>query len=195
MEIVHSEMVSALVKDGEAIRSSLSAEDCHILHMAVGISGEVAELQEAVVKAKSDSSLSYIKFDRVNLVEELGDIEFYIEGLCQGLGIENPSSDTVTAEDAATAPPFVTLIYSLKVGADAGAILDYVKKAVVYRKQLELDELTKSIADLCNSLDIFRAIVNVSRDEALADNIEKLGKRYEGFKYSNQAAIDRADKA
>ena len=81
--IKHNEMVKALAKDGDVIQQELKASDCHNLHMCLGISGEVGELIDAVKK-----SIFYRKpLDRVNAVEELGDIEFYLEGLRQGLGI------------------------------------------------------------------------------------------------------------
>lgn len=81
--IKHNEMVKLLAKDGEIIKQELTENDCHNLHMCLGISGEVGELIDAVKK-----SIFYRKpLDRVNAVEELGDIEFYLEGLRQGLGI------------------------------------------------------------------------------------------------------------
>ena len=81
--ITHSEMVKVLAKDGDVIQAELKPSDCHNLHMCMGISGEVGELIDAVKK-----SIFYRKpLDRVNAVEELGDIEFYLEGLRQGLGI------------------------------------------------------------------------------------------------------------
>lgn len=77
------EMVAALVKPGEEIKSSLSPSDCHNLHMLLGLCGEVGELTDAVKK-----SIIYGKqLDRNNVVEEIGDIFFYLEGLMQSLGI------------------------------------------------------------------------------------------------------------
>ena len=76
-------MVTALAKPGEAIRNAITAEACHLLHMAVGISGESGELLDAIKKV-----VIYGKpIDRKNVVEELGDLEFYMEGLRQGLNI------------------------------------------------------------------------------------------------------------
>jgi len=115
--ILHHEMVRTLIKSGEVIQSELTAEDCNLLHMAVGISGESGELLDAIKK-----SVIYRKpLDMANMIEELGDLEFYMEGVRQAIG--------------------------------------------------------------------------VTRQECLDANIEKLGKRYEGMKYSNQAAQSRADKA
>ena len=81
--IDHSKMVAYLAKPGEAILESLDPVKCHTLHMAVGISGEAGELLDAIKK--------YVVYgkelDRENVIEELGDLEFYMEGLRQGLGI------------------------------------------------------------------------------------------------------------
>ena len=49
----------------------------NILHMAVGISGEAGELLDAVKKA-----WAYGKpLDTENVIEELGDLLFYIQGM------------------------------------------------------------------------------------------------------------------
>lgn len=112
----HAEMVRVLAKSGEQIAKELTPADAHLLHMAVGVSGEAGELLDAVKKG----AIYRKPYDRVNLIEELGDLEFYLEGLRQGLG--------------------------------------------------------------------------VTREETLAANIAKLGKRYAGFTYSDRAAQQRADK-
>jgi len=79
----HSDMVRRLAKDGAVIAQQMTGYDAHLLHMAVGISGEAGELLDAIKKA-----VIYQKpLDRVNVVEELGDLEFYMEGLRQGLNI------------------------------------------------------------------------------------------------------------
>lgn len=115
--IKHDEMVKALVKDGATIAREIDANDAHLMHMAIGVSGEAGELLDAIKKR-----VIYRKeLDRENVMEELGDIEFYLEGLRQGLGI--------------------------------------------------------------------------TREQCLVANILKLGKRYVGLKYSDQAAQERKDKA
>lgn len=55
-----------------------------ILHAAVGISTEAGELLDAAKKAAfHDHNL-----DRANIVEELGDLLFYIQGLANVLDLE-----------------------------------------------------------------------------------------------------------
>lgn len=83
MNVTHPELVAALTKPGADIVATLTAEDAHSLHMAVGIAGEAGELLDAIKKA----AIYRKPIDRDNVVEELGDLEFYMEGLRQGLGI------------------------------------------------------------------------------------------------------------
>lgn len=87
----HEELVADLVKPGQAIIDSLSPLGAHILHMAVGVSGEAGELLDAVKKATVYNK----PIDLVNVIEELGDLEFYMEGLRSALGISR--EDCLTA--------------------------------------------------------------------------------------------------
>jgi len=116
-KFTHPELVTALAKPGADIVASLTAEDAHALHMAVGISGEAGELLDAVKKA----TIYRKPIDRENVIEEMGDLEFYMEGLRQGL--------------------------------------------------------------------------DITREEVLAHNIAKLSKRYSSGSYSDKHAQERADKA
>ena len=80
-------MVEALCKPGHDIIMELTADKAHALHMAVGISGESGELLDCIKK----HTMYNRPIDRENLVEnlveELGDIEFYLEGLRQVFGV------------------------------------------------------------------------------------------------------------
>ena len=109
-------MVQTLAKDGGKIIEDLTPESAHLLHMAVGVSGEAGELLDAVKK----NAIYRKVLDVGNVIEELGDLEFYMEGLRSALGI--------------------------------------------------------------------------TRDQCLVANVKKLSKRYEGLKYTNNAAIERRDK-
>ena len=79
----HEQLVKNLVKPGSDIHEELSGLDCHRIHMVMGICGEAGELLDAIKK-----NTIYKKIlDMENVVEELGDIEFYLEGLRQSLHI------------------------------------------------------------------------------------------------------------
>jgi NTP pyrophosphatase (non-canonical NTP hydrolase) len=94
MTIKHDEMVNALAKQGKAILETMTPQQAHLLHMSVGISGESGELLDAIKK-----HVIYNKpIDVENVIEELGDLEFYMEGLRQGLGISR--EETIDANIA-----------------------------------------------------------------------------------------------
>jgi NTP pyrophosphatase (non-canonical NTP hydrolase) len=79
----HQDMVERLVKPGSDIYSNLDPYRCDLLHAVLGIAGEAGELVDAVKK-----HVIYNKpLDQANVIEELGDLEFYMEQLRQRLGV------------------------------------------------------------------------------------------------------------
>lgn len=106
-------MVAALVKNGQDILKELTPEQADLLHMGVGVSGELLDaIKKHAIYGKP--------LDRENVIEELGDLEFFMERI--------------------------------------------------------------------------RQIIGVSREETIAANVAKLGKRYSKGTYSNEQAQARADK-
>lgn len=83
----------------------------------------------------------------------------------------------------------------LGICGEAGELLDAVKKKVIYRKDLDRDNLTEELGDIEFYLEGLRQDLLIAREECLEANITKLAKRYQDFKYSDQAAKDRKDKA
>ena len=83
LEAQHLSLVLALAKPGADILKELTANQAHILHMAVGVSGEAGELLDAVKK----HTVYQKPLDVANIIEELGDLEFYMAGLRDVLGI------------------------------------------------------------------------------------------------------------
>jgi NTP pyrophosphatase (non-canonical NTP hydrolase) len=79
----HQDMVRSLKKSGADILADLNILSVDLLHMVVGISGEAGELLDAVKK----HAVYNKPLDRENVIEELGDLEFYMEGLRQSLNI------------------------------------------------------------------------------------------------------------
>lgn len=79
----HSQMVKVLVKDPELIRLSLTTSDVNLIHAQLGISDESGELCGAIKK----HVIYRRELDRQNVIEELGDLEFYLEQLRQELNI------------------------------------------------------------------------------------------------------------
>jgi NTP pyrophosphatase (non-canonical NTP hydrolase) len=82
-DINYAEMVKALAKDGQDIIDSLTGDKADLWHMATGVSGEAGELLDAIKK-----HVIYNKpIDRANIVEELGDLRFYMQGIMNNLNI------------------------------------------------------------------------------------------------------------
>jgi NTP pyrophosphatase (non-canonical NTP hydrolase) len=79
----YEHMVKSLRKSAELIMKELTPLDCDLLHMAVGISGEAGEILDTVKK----TAIYRKDIDIENIIEELGDLEFFMEGLRQVLGL------------------------------------------------------------------------------------------------------------
>jgi NTP pyrophosphatase (non-canonical NTP hydrolase) len=104
----HAEMVRCLAKPGEKILESLTPMRCDALHMSSKLCSEAGELMDAIGKwVYYEGDL-----DRKNVVEELGDIEFYLEGLRQALGIDRAMTLTANYDKLSTRYP--NLVYSDK---------------------------------------------------------------------------------
>lgn len=74
-EMRYSKFVDTLFKH--------DTDDMELMHAALGITGEAGEIADAVKKA-----VVYCKpIDRANIVEELGDLRFYMQALMNKLGI------------------------------------------------------------------------------------------------------------
>lgn len=80
------------------------------------------------------------------------------------------------------------------VSGEAGELLDAIKKATIYRKEMDVDNVIEELGDLEFFMERIRQIIGVSREEILKRNVAKLGKRYSSGKYSNDQAKERADK-
>lgn len=83
VELQHADMVSKLAKPGTEIAKTMTPQLAAIMHHTMGTCGEAGELLDGIKK-----SIIYNKpLDVVNIIEELGDMEFYMQGLRMELGI------------------------------------------------------------------------------------------------------------
>jgi NTP pyrophosphatase (non-canonical NTP hydrolase) len=77
----YQQFVNSIVKPGDEIVRQLTPQQAHLLHMAVGVSGEAGELLDAVKK----HCVYQKQIDIDNIKEEAGDILFYLTGLLNEL--------------------------------------------------------------------------------------------------------------
>lgn len=78
--------VMSRVKPGEEIHSGLTESDAHLIHMLLGLAGEVGELID-VFKRPMIYNTEVNEATRDHIIEELGDIEYYMAGIRAVLGI------------------------------------------------------------------------------------------------------------
>ena len=83
LEQDHAVMVHNLAKDGDDIIKSLTPQSAHLWHMASALCGEAGELFDAIKKF----AIYEEDLDMGNVIEELGDVEFYLEGIRSSLGV------------------------------------------------------------------------------------------------------------
>lgn len=164
----YAKLVSELKKPGLLICEEMTPFKADLLHMAIGIMGEVVELQEA----KSDD----------NFIEELGDICFFVEGIRQIINVPDDQYADVSP---------VSLIW------DASELLDLVKKGCIYNKPWTsvLPGIVKQIATIEKILHDCIAWHGLTESQVIEANMAKLQKRYASGSYSNKQAIERADKS
>lgn len=110
--ISHDDMVKKLFKNGDAILSTITPDQLTRLHAVVGISGEAGELLDAVKK----ETMYNKKPDLENIIEELGDLEFYMEALRQAYDITR--EQTIRANIAKLGVRYSSGTYSDKQAQD-----------------------------------------------------------------------------
>jgi len=84
----------------------------------------------------------------------------------------------------------------MAVGAsgEAGELLDAIKKAVIYRKPLDIANVREECGDILFYVTGLLDSIGCNLDEVISENMAKLSTRYHSLAYSNHAAITRADK-
>ena len=82
-DIAYKDHVSTYIKQGTDVLETMDAHKLELIHTALGLSGEVGELVDAIKKHVIYNQ----KLDVVNVIEELGDIEFFLQDLRTKLGL------------------------------------------------------------------------------------------------------------
>lgn len=130
------------------------------------------------------------------MILELGDIEFYLEGFRQALGLNRvmvvPAASEIRTFQTKYEPSSIDDVPArlTKLGLD---LLDHVKKVAVYEKEIDSDFVVKTLVEIEFHTWIIRDWVDTNLAEVLHMNEVKLRKRFKSGKYSNQEAVERAD--
>ena len=179
IEQEHINLVAALAKPGDEILNTLDAAHCHLLHMVIGVAGEMLEFNHAAYNR-----------DYSNILEEAGDIEFYLRGIEDAYGFDVQKYEHHEGEKPDVNIDAMLAEFNYRVNH----LVDLIKKQIIYRKPI-------SATDICEALDAVRyqgswvyGYYGNPRERVLTANIHKLSKWYSSGTYSDQQAQDRADK-
>jgi hypothetical protein len=174
--------ITEVVRYDQFVRQLFKAdtEAMMALHIAVGLVGEAGELEETYYN------------DREHYVEELGDLEFYMQAARSHYGI---SREELLGHRFSPAWEGNTKAYRLLVAV--AEFSDVVKREYVYRKPRDRKAVVSALGKIEAAIDYAYdlTIPYAPRSEVLQSNADKLCKRYVEFRYTDQAAIARADKS
>lgn len=183
----YTDLVKTLAKHGDDIVSSLSGDDAYLWHSATGICTEAGELLDAYITPDYTREI-----DWENVIEELGDIEFYLEMALIVLDIsEREITDTKEEFYFSQHNMFEQASLTMLAGTE---FLDLVKRRCIYNKEVERAAFAKALTKIYLCLVIVYQMTGLKRIQVLEANKEKLAVRYNGLKYTDNAANGRADK-
>lgn len=91
-------------------------------------------------------------------------------------------------------PAYMKFHAALGLCGEAGELADAIKKAVVYGKKEDIPNIIEELGDIRFYLQAVQNIYGIPEQVILQYNAEKLSKRYASLRYSDEAAINRADK-
>lgn len=147
----------------------------NLSHMALGLASELGELANCV------GTELKMKVDKVNLLEELGDIYWYVSNYSNLRNIPLPENVKIVIEKDLALDLMITSIADL---------VDLIKRFIAYNKDIEKAKELEIIYNIMCALKMFEEIYDLSGDEIRERNILKLKKRYPD-RFSDILAINR----
>lgn len=144
-----------------------------LLHGTIGILTEIEEILENYVDDK---------FDNVNVLEEVGDIFWYLSILSREFNID--ISDISETNEKNPKKIMISIII------DSLKMLDILKKKLYYNKEIKDDMIVILTKSILSKLVSYSNIYNIEIPEIFNKNINKLRIRYPE-KFDPDLAINR----
>ena len=171
-------MVRGRAKPAEIILKTLTPIKLHRIHMVLGLVGEIGE---------AIAEISMPCLDRPKLVHELGDCCFYLYGLCKHEHgyFQHETIDLLNGLAPPTDSKMVIAAQSLGMGnldfasKVSSYLLNDVRKEVINNVDLTTD-IEEYLFAIAASLSSCMSYYNISVDEVLTGNDNKLNGRYKG---------------
>jgi hypothetical protein len=171
--------------DFPAIRTRIDDRAIRLLHAAIGLNSELAELTDAAMKAS---------VDYINVAEESGDCYWYASVAISALGL-NP--DDIMLDDMSQhkvdleVKDYQSLDTALAgVVWSAGQFSDGLKKAIFYGRELNVEKMEDALKAITFSLSAVCYVSGTTPDEVRERNIAKLKVRY-GDKFTAAESLNR----
>ncbi len=146
-----------------------------ILHSVIGI---MTELDEILDNYDNDK-----KLDKVNILEEVGDICWYLAILGREYDISFPQ---ITVREK-NSDPFRLILSTIKMSAK---LLDMLKKKIYYNKDINQEIFVSLSRTIMMNISDFTHCYDIQIEKSFQVNIDKLRSRY-GDKFSSESAINR----
>lgn len=159
-----------------------------LLHGAIGLASELAEIREM---ARDND---YV--DKVNLLEEMGDLFWYMGIIVDELGID-PNQIFRTKQvkavlwqfpDLAASNELSTIIDTLTICI--GYMIDIFKKSLMYGKEIDVETVEGILQEMGIDIEDALNAHGYTSNDARQINIDKLRARY-GEKFTEAAALNR----
>lgn len=177
-----NKVVNTLRYDAEEIYKQITPQKLDLLHMGIGISGEIMELEIA------DPT------DVANVKEELGDLLFYVFGALEAAGqeyvYEEISEDEIFEKYAS--PEGIAAFVNIITACEK--IVNEIKQHTILGKDLQ--DLTEHAIQVFDNVTLIA--VNLGDSEfnfgkLLQSNHDKLFKRHHTGKFTTESALEKVD--
>lgn len=106
------------------------------------------------------------------------------------------NSRTKNPEDilCSLSPGRVNILHAtLGISGEAGELVDAIKKYIVYNRELDIENIKEELGDLFFYIQMLMNSTNLTMEQIIKHNMEKLNKRY-ATTYTDKEAIERNDK-
>lgn len=80
------------------------------------------------------------------------------------------------------------------VAGESGELVDAIKRYTVYEKPLDRKNVIEELGDLRFYMTALQLLLDISEEEVLQANLDKLAQRYPAGIYTNEHAQQRLDK-
>lgn len=154
-----------------------------LLHGIIGLSSELAEVQEMVEKPRLDA---------VNLKEEMGDLYWYMGVIIDELKLDPEQifrhNDVGAIVDFNGSVTLQAQIHGMV--KSVGIATDFLKKTILYGKDLSIPAVENELVKLDYYINYSLRLFGQTSAGARERNIEKLRARY-GEKFTEAAALER----